>query len=218
VGVINGIDVLKVYDIEGLRGITDNKVTVYSSGNYESGNGPLELTPKQTAEYQNAAKAKFESMLSDYVIENEMDIAIDADNKNLTYERKEAVTAEINKLWSEAKAETRKEMFQYKNFQDDPTYQRALKAGAVPDPITSISRTFNKVEIDILKGYPEYAVEVNKLFMKGYLQAFEETFPTDASVRGAKNSDTFDTTVKRIATEQAKIARDRVAAKALSEN
>jgi hypothetical protein len=213
VGVINGIDVLKVYDIEGLRGITDNKVTVYSSGNYESGNGALELTPKEVSEYQNAAKAKFEKLFSDYVIDNEMDIAIDSENKNLTYERKEAVAAEINKLWSEAKAETRKEMFQYKNFQDDPTYERLKKYGAIPNPITSISRTIDKVEVDMLKGYPEYAVEANKLFMKGYLQAFEEAFPTDASVRGSKNNDEFEKTVKRIATEQAKIARDAVALK-----
>ena len=213
VGVINGIDVLKVYDIDGLRGITDNKVTVYSSGNYESGNGALELTPKEVSEYQNVAKAKFEKLFSDYVLENEMDIAIDSENKNLTYERKEAVAAEINKLWSEAKAETRKEMFQYKNFQDDPTYERLKKYGAIPNPISSVSRTIDKVEVDILKGYPEYAVEVNKLFMQGYLQAFEEAFPTDASVRGSKNNDTFDATVKRIATEQAKKARDAVALK-----
>lgn len=213
VGVINGIDVLKVYDIEGLRGITDNKVTVYSSGNYESGNGALELTPKETSDYQNAAKAKFEKLFSQYVLDNEMDIAIDAENKDLTYERKEAVSAEINKLWSQAKSETRKEMFQYKNFQDDPTYQRVLKAGAIPDPITSISRTIDKVEIDILKGYPEYAVEVNKLFMQGYLQAFEEAFPTDASVRGSKNNEEFEKTVKRIATEEAKKARDAVTLK-----
>lgn len=213
VGVINGIDVLKVYDIEGLRGITDNKVTVYSSGNYESGNGALELTPKELSDYQNAAKAKFEKLFSQYILDNEMDIAIDAENKNLTYERKEAVSAEINKLWSQAKAETRKEIFQYKNFQDDPTFERLKKYGAIPDPITSISRTFNKVEVDILRGYPEYAVEVNKLFMKGYLQAFEEAFPTESSVRGAKNNDTFDATVKRIATEEAKKARDAVALK-----
>ena len=218
VGMINGIDALKVYEIEGLRGITDNKITSYPTGNYESGNGPMELTPKEAAEYQKVAKARFESMLTDYVIEHEMDIAIDAENKNLTFERKEAVAGEINKLWSEAKAETRKEMFVYRNFQDDPTFQKVVAAGALPDPITSISRTIDKVEVNLLKGNPDYAIEVNRIFMTGFLEAFEREFPSESSVRGSKNNETFDTTVKRIAAEQAKIARDRVAAKALSEN
>jgi hypothetical protein len=218
VGVVNGIDVFKTYDIEGLRGISDNKITTYASGNYETGNGALELTPRQMSEYQNTAKARFEKLFVDYVSENEMDIAIDANNKNLTFERKEAVVKEINKLWLTARAETRKEMFEYKGFMDNPTFQRLIKVGAIPDPITSISRTIQKNEVDILKGNPGYAVEVNKIFMTNYLEAFEREFPTDASIRAAKNNESFDSIIKRIAAEQADTARDEVFARYIKEN
>jgi hypothetical protein len=215
---VNGLDVLKVYDIEGVRGITDNKVTSYTSGNYETGKGALELNPKEMSEYQKVAKAKFEKSLASYIVENEVDIAIDAENKNLTFERKEKVTDDINKLWSDARADARLEMFNYKGFQDNPTYQRLVRFDALPNPITSISRTVDKVEVDFLKGYPERAVEVNKIYVKGFMDAFEKEFPSDAYVRGSKNNEEFEKAIKRIATEQAKIARDAVASKVLNEN
>jgi hypothetical protein len=215
---INGLDALKVYGIEGVRGIMSDEITAYTSGNYGAGNGALKLAPKQLSEYEQVAKAKFEKSLADYVVENEADIVIDSENKNLTFDRKEAVEGEITKLFSDAKTQARFELFEFKGFHDNPTYQRALKAGAITKSITTLSRTVNGEEVDLLKGFPERAVEVNKIYMRGFLDAFEKEFPSDAYVRGSKNNDEFDETVKRIAAEQAKIARDAVASKVVNEN
>jgi len=112
-----------------------------------------------------------------------MQVALDNSNEALASIRAPQVEKDIKALWSEAKSNTRLEMFEYTDAQASGKFKNAAVLDALPTPVSSVERGGeNKLD------NPAMARKFNKTYLVKYLELLEEQYPTPGSVRRAKRT------------------------------
>jgi hypothetical protein len=198
----NGVDIMEVYNIEGVLGINRNEISLWSVGETETHGSPRVLSGKQMSDYQIRARERFNDYMSKYVKDNAARTAADATDESVARENSEQIKTEINALWTEAKSNTRLEMFEYEDFHMSKTFQTAARLDAIPDPIKTITRK----EVNLLKN-PVLAKKFNKTFMKTYLELYKQAYPTEGDVKRARKA-LDDKGVSQFATWQAEAIKE----------
>jgi hypothetical protein len=95
------------------------------------------------------------------------------------------VQKDINNLWRKAKEQARREIYEFPTARRHSEYARVAKYGALPEPVTEAERTIDGEKVNLLMD-KDLAKEVNKTFIRLYLDWFAEYYATESDVKSAK--------------------------------